>query len=427
VENLTIAIETNSKRLLLLAFGSAMLVFAGLSFVWGIANTAAMQAEEKELAELMVTLAPSDPQTHYAAALLLDGSFEPSDFERASYHYERAAALAPYNYFLWLELGRARERRGDREGGLKALGKAKELAPNYSSVRWSVGNALVRQGSVEEGFDEIIGAVGGDEKYASPAAGLAWQIAEGDAAIARRYLRSSTEALGELAVTIARDGRLDDSMAIWSELPKGEKTSTLKKQGEGLLARMIESKHFRNAVTITNDIGGDDEGPLRGKIVNGGFESPVKQPTASIFDWQIGTGRSPQIALTDGHKRSGSYSLVLVFNPAERGKIDRQLSQTIAVEPGRTYTLQLFYRAKLETSIGLRWKIISAADGQALATSEVLMNNSEWASSKTRFRIPVGTDGIVLSLIRENCVATLCPLSGEIWFDDLELIEEPQA
>ena len=214
MENLTIAIETNSKRLLLLAFGSAMLVFAGLSFVWGIANTAAMQAEEKELAELMVTLAPSDPQTHYAAALLLDGSFEPSDFERASYHYERAAALAPYNYFLWLELGRARERRGDREGGLKALGKAKELAPNYSSVRWSVGNALVRQGSVEEGFDEIIGAVGGDEKYASPAAGLAWQIAEGDAAIARRYLRGSTEALGELAVTIARDGRLDDSMAL---------------------------------------------------------------------------------------------------------------------------------------------------------------------------------------------------------------------
>ena len=427
VENLAIPIDTKSKRLLLLAFGSAMLVFAALSFVWGMANTAAMQAEEKDLAELLVTLAPGDPQTHYAAALLLDGSFEPSDFERASYHYERAAALAPYNYFLWLELGRARERRGDREGGLEALRKAKELAPNYSSVRWSLGNALVRQGSVEAGFDEIIGAVEGDGKYASAAAGLAWQIAEGDVAAAKELLRRSTGALCELAVTIARDGRVDDSMAIWIELPAGEKASNLKKQGEGLLASMIETKNFRNAVRISNEIGADEKEQLIGKIVNGGFEAPVKQPSVSVFDWQIGAGQSPQIALTDGQKRSGSYSLVLIFNPADRGKIDRQLSQTIAVEPGRTYTLQFFYRAKLETNHGLRWKISSSVDGQVLASSELLMNNSEWANSKTKFRIPAGTDGVLLSLTRENCVATICPLSGEIWFDDLELIEEPQA
>src|SRR5215207_3301112 len=131
---------------------------------WGIGNTMAETAPAAyskdpaaafESAEAAARLAPRDPFTHLMLARLNQISFEPEGVPRALKAYERAAALAPNDFLIWMEAGRARAALGDSEGGVAALRRAAELAPNYTQPRWHLGNALLRAGRTDEAFAEL--------------------------------------------------------------------------------------------------------------------------------------------------------------------------------------------------------------------------------------------------------------------------------
>jgi Flp pilus assembly protein TadD len=160
----------------LIAAAVALIPAAWLVVRWSMAGSAVQRADDAQLAVYLTTLAPDDPRTHAAAAVQLEKSFDPDDIARALGELETAAALAPANYAAWLDLGRARERSGDTEGAETALRRALELAPNYSRVRWALGNALLRQGRLDEAFPEIRKAVAGDKTFGTPAVVAAWRI-----------------------------------------------------------------------------------------------------------------------------------------------------------------------------------------------------------------------------------------------------------
>src|SRR5215813_2780290 len=67
---------------------------------WAFANMISSRADRTEIADIAVSLAPDDPQTHYAAAVLYDKTFLPQDQSRSLSEYERAVSLAPHNYLL---------------------------------------------------------------------------------------------------------------------------------------------------------------------------------------------------------------------------------------------------------------------------------------------------------------------------------------
>ena len=66
----TIKIETNNQRIFVVA-GAVVCVFAVIFFVkWSFGHTVSVRAEQKEVADISVGLAPDDPQTHFASAIL---------------------------------------------------------------------------------------------------------------------------------------------------------------------------------------------------------------------------------------------------------------------------------------------------------------------------------------------------------------------
>src|ERR1044072_954414 len=108
---------------------------------WGIGNTMAETAPVSyatdpaaafESAEAATRLAPPHPLPPPMLARLNQVSFEPEAVPRALSEYEQAAALAPNDFMIWMEAGRARAALGDTEGGVASLRRAAELAPNYT-------------------------------------------------------------------------------------------------------------------------------------------------------------------------------------------------------------------------------------------------------------------------------------------------------
>lgn len=414
----TTKIDTKWKGALLALAAAACAFGAWHVSKWGLANSAAYRAEDADVAQYLARLAPSDPQTHYASAVFLERSFDPADIEKALAELETATALSPHNYLLWLELGRARERSGDAEGAERALRRALALAPNYSRVQWALGNALLRQGRTDEAFQEIRKAVVGDPGFAEPAASAAWQFFDGDIDAIRRAMDGSGRFEASLAALLVREKRFEDAMSIWDRIPTAEKPTTYKETGTVLARQMLDAKRFRDALRLTADI--DTAADLStGRVTNGGFESAVKTDAAGAFDWRIDGGLEPQIVLSDVQKHGGSNSLYLIFNSND-AKTHRAISQTIAVEPGTPYELDLFYRSELKTAAEFRWEIADAVDGKRLAISDAILPRADWTQIRIPFKTPVTSDGVVIRLVREAC-GQICPVNGNLWFDDISL------
>lgn len=419
MSNKSIKLDTTIQRVGALVLAIICLIFTYFFAKWFFVNTLAARAVYKEIAETSVELAPSDPQTHFAHAVLLEKTFYPEDLPKSLAEYEKAAALSPNDFSLWLELGKARERSGDLQGAEIALRKAFALAPNYSRVQWTLGNFLLRQGKTEEAYSEIRKAAAGDPQYANPAVSAAWQFFAGDIAQMKQFVGDSANLKAAFAALLARENRFDETLQIWNTLPESERKIVFKQNGEEIYQKMLEAKKYRDALKLFAQISDSEKKFAVGKIENGGFE--IENPkNPSVFEWQIAEGVEPQIGVDNANRHGGNLSLVILFNGAD-GKAFRPISQTVAVEANQKYYFEGFYKADLKTSATFKWEIVNASDGQILASTEAIAAKSEWENLRAEFTTDADIEGIILRLVRVNCSTAICPVSGKVWFDDFSL------
>ena len=417
----SIKLETIAHRAILLGAGVICLISVFFIFKWCFAYTIATQAEFKEVAEFAVNLAPNISQTHFTLAVLSEKTFLPEDLLRSLAEYEKAVALSPNDYRLWLALGKARERNGDAQGAELALKKAIELAPSYALLRWTHGNILLRQSKTVEAFAELRQAAESDKTFINPLVATAWQIFDGDLAQIKQNIGDSTQINFVLPTFLAKQNRFDEAFAIWDSLPANVKKTTFKENGEEFFKQLIETKKYRDALRIQAQIReSDTENFAVGTISNGSFETDIK-PKADVFAWQIADGIQPQIGFDIAQKRGGNQSLVIVFN-SPSGQDFRVISNTVAVESGKNYGFEAFYKSNLKASATLHWEIVGTLDGKVLATTEAVADNADWTGLTANFTVPDNTEAITIRLAREVCKSTDCPISGKIWFDDFSLI-----
>lgn len=407
---------------------AAACLLAGWMFIkWNFATAISTHldprlAESRLIAEWLAEISPNDPDAYYALAVALEKSFEPGDAERALSAYERATELSPNNYLMWLALARASSRSGDVENAQRAFMRASELAPNYSNVHWAYGNFLVRQNRVEEGFALIAKAAASNPGYSGPAAVLAMQIFDNDVDRVRNMLGGGEESDVALAPVLASLKRYDDSFNAWNRLPNDLKITKYKKLGELLIEYMVGGGQFRHAARISADLAETEASkPMIGEITNGGFENEVKLKNAGRFEWQIGEGSEPQISLSQSNKNTGNYGLWIVFNTFATADF-RQVSQTVAVEPGARYKFNAHYTSALKTVSKLRFEIINLATGTSLATTNELSPTNVWSPLTAEFIIPAGVDGIGIQLRREGCNGPACPVVGTLGLDDISIM-----
>jgi len=95
---------------------------------------------------------PNDPEAHYTRGAVAN---QLQDSQVAVAEFERAVSLRPRDYYLWIELGLARDDVGDQTGALNAYNEALRLAPFYAQPRWLRGNLLFRMGKYDEAFIDL--------------------------------------------------------------------------------------------------------------------------------------------------------------------------------------------------------------------------------------------------------------------------------
>jgi tetratricopeptide (TPR) repeat protein len=369
-----------------------------------------------ETAREAVRVSPEDPETHSALGLAL---YNTEGAGGALEEFERAAALRPRDYFLWLQLGRARDEAGDAEGAGAALREAMRLAPFYAEPRWQYGNVLYRRGRTDEAFAEMRRAAGSNPSLYPAFADLAWGTYGGDAR-AVESAASPGDAAERLALArlFARKGRGAEALALFrasGEVGKDDRRA--------LLVELLRARQFGAAYEVWAS-GRADAGAGVGAFTEPGFEGRVNTSEAG-FGWrQEHELEGVTLSLDAQAAKSGSRSLLVEWSGHASPGVD-VISQLVLVEPGARYRLSFYARTEGVKTGGpplVSVEDASAADARVLAQSPALPQGTDgWREYAAEFNAPAKTEAVRVSLRRQNCEASPCPMFGRVWLDDFSL------
>lgn len=412
--------------LLLLALVALYCGWVGVR--WGIGNTMAETAPVSfatdptaafESAEAATRLAPRDPFTHLMLARLNQASFEPESVPRALAEYGQAADLAPNDYMIWTETGRARAALGDTEGGVAALRRAAELAPNYTQPRWHLGNALLRAGRTDEAFAELRRAADLDSTLRPQVFNLAWQVYGPNLARVVDAVGKTAESRAQLVAVLAGRGNLEEAQGVWAGL--GPEVQRLQGGAADSLARALYAKgQHRRALAILSE--GGYGGLAVGQFNDGGFESEIAPAGRSLFGWNVTQGGG-QVVIDARTAHGGRRSLRVAFNAS--GQVDfRNVWQTVAVEPGTRYRLSFFVKTDELRSAATLAALVSepaAPDAPLGGSAPVPQGTQDWQPVSFEFMAGPKTEAVLVRLTRVSCTEGACPIYGKIWYDDFNL------
>lgn len=357
-------------------------------------------------------LTPKDPEAHLAIAEILsrEGQAAQSIIE-----LERAVALRPSDYSLWLSLGLLRDQTGNTTGALDAFDQAIKRAPYYAQPRWLRGNLLLRTGQYDAAWKELNQAARSEPELIPNLIDLAWAISRNDPKLTTQLAEIDSDKR-RIAFTrlLARQGNATEAVAQFHAV--GRMPLDVKRE---LVAQLLAKNAFKEAFEIWSS---DQAEKAPGAIYDGGFEAALTFDQVG-FGWRV-TRPLPAIALTidSSNAHSGSKSLRLEFN-GETSNDPPPVSQLVMVEPGHRYRTSFAARSENVVSGGLPIVVITdASNKKQLGHSEPLSKGGrDWQVSSFEFEVPAETRAVFLSLQREPCATSPCPAFGSIWLDSFSL------
>jgi tetratricopeptide (TPR) repeat protein len=407
------------RWLLLLPVGLALL---GSFFTirWCAGDTLAHAANNPDLAEFALRLAPTDPQSHYALGKIAESSFEPGAQDLAVREYEAAVRLAPEDYRLWMILAAARERNGDATKAGVAYLEAERLAPAYSMPQWAAGNFLLRQGRAGEAIPRLMKAGESMERLRRPVLELVSSYYEFHIPELIRQIGPRPELRQGLFQLMLDHHWPSDALEVWEHFAPSERAA-LVPLGNRLVAALVDDLQFEQARKLQNELS-PGINTQANEIENRSFEADVTTDGTNLFGWRVGAGFQPQIALDSGQSHPLGRALLLAFERSDNVPL-RHVTQLVVVDSKRRYRLTYFVRAAdVRGTAGIRVQILDAANQIVLAQSEPLPPGaSEWHAESLDFTVPDTRTGIMIRLGAVTCTAETCPVFGRVWYDDFEL------
>ncbi len=379
--------------------------------------TTASNAPLLSPADEAVRLTPLDPEAHFSRAVVMWNLGRTAE---AVEEYERATALRPRDYYLWLLLGTSRDQLDDEEGALLALTESVRMAPFYAQPHWQFGNVLFRAGKLEEGFGEMRRAALSRQIFLPNLIDLAWNASNKDPLATERLIQPETNQWRmALAHFFARRGKASEALNLYRAAG-----AVSAEERRALTSELLAAKGYAEAYEVwATGEAQTKEGGRTGettRITDGGFEKQLSFDETG-FGWQLArTPNTLQISLDTVEPREGAHSLRLDWNGNQPPNAPFA-SQLLLVEPNAHYRLSFAARSQDIVSGGLPLIVVTDKSGSApsvLAQSKALpKGSSSWQDYSLEFATGGETRAVLVSLQREGCTTDPCPIFGRLWLD----------
>jgi len=379
--------------------------------------TYALTAGNLPAARKAIQLTPKDAEAHFAGAAVLSLSGTP---DQAVIELERAVALRPADYGLWSELGLLRDQTGDTAGALAAFDEAVRRAPFYSQPRWNRGNVLLRRGEYEVAFKDLSQAAQSNPELVPSLIDLAWSISRGDVKLTEQLAQIKDDKMRiAFARFLTRHGKAEEAITQFADA--GNVPDAVRRE---LVEQLLAKGAFKEAFNIWKRAHGVESAKgAAPSIYDGGFEGPLAFEQRD-FSWRVPRSlQATTISLDSSQPHTGSKDLRVEFTGnSNPGTVI--VSQVILVEPSRRYKINFASRSQDVITGGQPLVNVSDASGdqKRLGQSPPLAKGaSDWQSYSFEFTTTPTTTAVVLSLQRENCTMSPCPIFGAISLDSFSI------
>jgi hypothetical protein len=310
---------------------------------------------------------------------------------------------------------------GETVAALAAFDEAIRLAPFYARPRWQRGNLLLRAGRYEAAFKDLSQAAQSNPELVPGLIGLAWNLSVGDANLTEQWaeIKTSQRRIA-FARFLAGQGRSKEAVAQFKAV--GTFPEDIRRQ---LVQQLIAKEAFEEAFEVWRSTTG--LGP-RGEpsISDGGFEALLSLDEIG-FGWRVPRNlKGVTFSLDSSQPQSGSKNLRVDF-AGDSNPGSELVSQLLLVEPSRRYQINFASRSRDVVTGGLPLVVVTDAKGdrKRLGQSAPVggQGTSDWQGSSFEFSTSPTTTAVFVSLQRENCSTSPCPIFGSISLDSFSVAQ----
>ena len=412
--------------------GAYLLVLTTAAWASGTASTSRLLSREgnsfKRLGSSLeaIRLSAGDPEAHSSYGHVLSNYGRATE---AANEYERAVALRPRDYKLWLQLGQAYRQAGEYNKAADSFMRSISHAPYYAEPHWEMGTLLLKLGRRGDAFKEFRAAARSNPELLDSQIASAWREYGGDAFAVIEAVQPQTDsarlALAQFFAENSRPAAAIHMSRAVVDLSEHNRTV--------LVRELMRDKRFVEAYEVwstANKENSDSRPTFGAEIDNPGFENEIIQ-TRKGFSWMFAqNSRSVRVSLDAHESLLGTQSVRLDFS-GNSPPSSRLVSQFVLVKPETRYTLSFAARTEdiIAGSLPLVMVMDAASDdGRVLAQSTpVAAGTNGWHEMKVEFSTAQNTCAVLIVIRRQQCKTEICPVFGTAWFDDFSLKEQQDS
>jgi hypothetical protein len=384
--------------------------------------TAAIVQSQVEPADRAVSVAPSDPETHYTRGLSLVNA---ERLDEALVELQLATRLRAHYYYEWLDLGVTRDRLGDTSGAELAIRESIRLAPTFAQPHWQLGNLLFRGNKFPEAFSELRQAAKSDPNLKQGLARLAWTASGGDVSNLISLVQPNSKK-DHLMIALLLSGENRAPEAV-EQVREGMPVTDEDEDRNPLrvtIMRLLAAKQFSSAREVwqlTHPAAARTSGDAQ--IVDGDFLEPIVHDDPG-FGWQLGNIPKVSAVVDTNGPVAGNRSVRFDFN----GEIPpvELISQLAVVQPESRYSLRFTAKAQSLVSAELPVVTVQGIDSDPVSnlaeSPPVGVKEANWETYQLDFSTGKNS-AIKLGLQRRPCNQTPCPIFGTIWLSHFSLVK----
>jgi hypothetical protein len=423
---MNLRLSTSAERLVVLGaaiLAAAFLCFFSVRVAWAAHFAGLGTASGLERA---TRLEPDNSEYWFELGRYWQYNLENSDNQKAIAAYQQALRHDPYSADAYINLATAYEGEGDVAAARENFLKAKKAYPVSAEVSWRIGNFFLRQGELDQAFEEIRESVQADPSRGAEAFSRCLRVEPNIKTVLDRALPRSPLVYLDVVHDLSAEGRTTEALIVWDRIVALHPDLSLQ-EVQPLLDALRGKREYPEAAAVWKQAvefaGLGNLGDPAGSVLwDGGFESGIGN---FGYAWTFASNlHGVQVQRDVREKHTGAYSLRLTFDGKSDVNFDG-VCHTVPVTPLASYQFTAWVQTRdLTSDEGVRFRLRGA--GAAALTPET-HGTQAWTQIEFPWTADANSHEAQVCIVRLPSDQPDNRIRGTAWIDDVALVPAATA